>query len=263
MNGLLAAILARKAEEVAERAGRENLRALSRRVAGAPPPRGFRQALEARIAQDRSGVIAECKRASPSRGLLRDAYDPAAIAQSYERGGAACLSVLTDRDYFQGDDAHLRAARDACALPVLRKDFVIDPWQVYESRVLGADCVLLIVAAVGDPLLSELCALALELEMDVLMEVHDARELERALATPTPLIGINNRDLRTFETHLETTLALAPRVTGGRLVVSESGIAGPDDLRRLRRAGINAFLVGEAFMRAEDPGEKLATLFRP
>lgn len=261
MSDVLERILAVKAREVAQRAAREDIRALSRRVDGAPPTRGFLEALQARIDRGDAGVIAECKRASPSRGLLRGDYDPGTIAASYEAAGAACLSVLTDREFFHGDDDHLRQAREACGLPVLRKDFIIDPWQVYESRLLGADCVLLIVAALGDPLLSELCVLAAELGMDVLMEVHDEQELERALATPAPLIGINNRDLRTFKTDLETTLRLAPRVPADRRVVAESGISRPAHVRRLREAGVAAFLVGEAFMRAHDPGAALAGLF--
>lgn len=261
MSDLLERILAVKAREVAQRAAREDIRALSRRVDGASPTRGFLEALQARIDRGDAGVIAECKRASPSRGLLRGDYDPGTIAASYEAAGAACLSVLTDREFFHGDDDHLRQARAACSLPVLRKDFIIDSWQVYESRLLGADCVLLIVAALGDPLLSELCVLAVELGMDVLMEVHDEQELERALATPAPLIGINNRDLRTFKTDLETTLRLAPRVPADRRVVAESGISRPAHVRRLREAGVAAFLVGEAFMRADDPGAALAGLF--
>lgn len=261
MTDVLRRILARKSEEVAERAGREDLRSLSRRVEDAPAPRAFVQALEERIGRGEPGVIAEIKRASPSKGLLRDPFEPAAIAGSYERGGAACLSVLTDRDFFQGSEAHLEAARAACSLPVLRKDFILDPWQVYESRVLGADCILLIVAVLGDPLLTELSVLAMDLGMDVLVEVHDKAELQRALETPARLIGINNRDLRSFDTSLNATLTLAPRVPDDRLVVAESGIADAEDVRRLREAGIQAFLVGEAFMRADNPGARLAELF--
>ncbi len=227
MNDVLSRILARKAEEVAERAAREDLRALRRRVEEAPAPRGFARALAARVARDQNAVIAEVKRASPSKGLLRDPFEPDAIASSYERGGADCLSVLTDSDFFQGDTAHLELARRACALPVLRKDFIIDPWQVYETRLMGADCVLLIVAALGEPALQELCVLAMELDMDVLVEVHDEHELERALATPAPLVGINNRDLKTFETRLETTERLPPMVPPDRVVVAESGISEP------------------------------------
>lgn len=261
MSDVLQRILRSKAEEVAERASRRNLAALSREVEDAPPLRGFAEALEAKAGRGDNAVIAEAKRASPSRGLLREPYDPAAIARSYERGGAACLSVLTDAHYFRGEADHLRAARAACTLPVLRKDFIIDPWQVYEARLMGADCILLIVAALGEPVLEELCVLALELGMDVLVEVHDEAELERALATPAPLIGINNRNLRTFETDLGTTEALAPRVPPDRVVIAESGIARAADVARLRATGVRAFLVGEAFMRAEDPGARLTGLF--
>lgn len=261
MNDVLARILRSKAEEVAGRAAERGLRALSLEMEDAPPPRGFAEALRRRVEGDENAVIAEVKRASPSKGLLRDPFDPAAIAASYERGGAACLSVLTDAPYFQGSREHLRQARAACSLPVLRKDFIIDPWQVYEARVLGADCILLIVAALGEPALEELCVLAMDLEMDVLVEVHDEAELERALATPAPLVGINNRDLRTFETDLGVTEALAPRVPADRIAVAESGIGGTGDVSRLRDAGVRAFLVGETFMRAPDPGDSLAGLF--
>lgn len=261
MNDVLTRILRSKAEEVAENASRRDLRTLSQEVGDAPPVRGFAAALKAKAGRGDNAVIAEVKRASPSKGLLRDPFDPAAIARDYERGGAACLSVLTDAPFFQGEPAHLQAARAACTLPVLRKDFIIDPWQVYEARVMGADCILLIVAALGEPVLEELCVLALELGMDVLAEVHDGTELERALATPAPLIGINNRNLRTFETDLGITEELASRVPSDRLVVAESGIAERPDVMRLRAAGIRAFLVGEAFMRAHDPGERLAALF--
>jgi indole-3-glycerol phosphate synthase len=206
-------------------------------------------------------VIAEVKKASPSKGVIRADFHPAQIARSYERGGAACLSVLTDVDFFQGSDAYLQQARAACALPVLRKDFVIDDYQVYEARTLGADCVLLIVAALGDAALAELSGLALELGMDVLVEVHDIDELERALQVPVPLVGINNRNLRTFEVSLDTTLAMRDMVPKDRLLVTESGIVTPQDVALLRSHGVEAFLVGEAFMRAPDPGSELARLF--
>jgi indole-3-glycerol phosphate synthase len=230
------------------------------RARAAPPARDFVAALRAKIAAGRPAVIAESKRASPSMGLLRKDYDPAAIARSYERGGAACLSVLTDREYFQGAPEHLEAARAACALPVLRKDFMIDAYQVFESRAMGADCILLIAAAIGLPLMQELESVALGLGMAVLVEVHDGAELERALQLGTPLVGINNRDLRTFETRLETTLQLQSRVSAPRIVVSESGIAKADDVTRLWRKGVCAYLVGEACMRASDPGAALADL---
>jgi indole-3-glycerol phosphate synthase len=206
-------------------------------------------------------VIAEIKKASPSKGLLREPFDPPAIAASYAAHGAACLSVLTDERFFQGSLDDLRAARAACSLPALRKDFVVDPWQVYEARAHGADCILLIVAALDDARLTEFEAIAHALSMDVLVEVHDAAELDRALALKTPLVGVNNRNLRSFEVSLDTTLALLPRIPGDRMVVTESGILGPADVARMRQAGVNAFLVGEAFMRAPDPGEALATLF--
>ncbi len=258
---ILRRILRRKAEEVVERSSALPLRELSARCEQAPVPRGFIDALERRIAAGNAAVIAEIKRASPSRGLLREAFDPAAIAASYEQGGAACLSVLTDRDYFQGDDAHLQAARAACALPVLRKDFIVDAYQIYEARALGADCILLIVAALGDAQLVEFSGLASHLGLDVLVEVHDTGELERALALDVRMIGINNRDLRNFETRIETTLALLPSIPAGRLVVTESGIHTPEDVARLRGAGVHVFLVGEAFMRAGDPGRELERLF--
>jgi indole-3-glycerol phosphate synthase len=234
---------------------------MERRARAAPPPRDFLGALRARIAARQPAVIAEVKRASPSKGLLRADFRPADIARSYERGGAACLSVLTDREFFQGAPEHLAQARGACALPVLRKDFIVDPYQVYEARALGADCILLIAAALPLAQLRKLEAVARELGMAVLAEVHDAAELEAALALETPLIGINNRNLRTFETRLETTFTLSARVPAPRVVVTESGIGTVDDVRMLRNAGIQAFLVGEAFMRAEDPGRALSQLF--
>ncbi len=209
----------------------------------------------------RPAVIAEIKRASPSKGLLRENFDPAAIARSYEKAGAACMSVLTDAGFFQGSSAHLQQARAACALPTLRKDFLIDPYQAYEARAIGADCVLLIAACLEDRQMRELEALALELGMAVLVEVHDAAELERALALKTPLVGINNRNLRTFETRLETTLELLPLVPKDRIVITESGILSPADVARMRAAGVHTFLVGEAFMRAPDPGAALRKLF--
>ena len=261
MSDILQTILRRKAEEVAERSARVSLRELSARCEGAPVPRGFAAALQAKVDAGLPAVIAEVKKASPSKGVIRPDFRPGEIAASYERGGAACLSVLTDVDFFQGADAYLQQARAACALPVLRKDFVVDAYQVYEARVLGADCVLLIVAALGDAALAELSHLALELGMDVLVEVHDIDELERALQVGAPLVGINNRSLRTFEVSLDTTLALKPAVPADRLLVTESGIATRDDVARMRAAGVHAFLVGESFMRAPDPGAELARLF--
>jgi len=263
---VLARILARKVEEVAERNRRLPRAELFARLADAPPPRGFAASIEAKIASGHAAVIAEVKKASPSKGVIRVDFDPAAIARSYEAGGAACLSVLTDVDFFQGDDAYLRQARAACALPVLRKDFIVDGYQVDEARVLGADCVLLILAGLEDALLHDLSAQALELGMDVLAEVHDANELERALRLPAvagraPLLGVNNRDLRSFEVSLDTTLALRAQVPAGRRLVTESGVMDAVDVRRLRGAGIDAFLVGEAFMRAADPGAALRGMF--
>lgn len=262
MSDILKKILARKAEEIRERSGRVSLHELSARAADMASTRGFVNALEAKIAAGQAGVIAEVKKASPSKGVMRADFHPAEIARSYEAGGAACLSVLTDVDFFQGADAYLQEARGACSLPVLRKDFTIDPYQIYEARTLGADCILLIVAALGDAALLELSLLAAELDLDVLCEVHDAEELERALALPVPLIGVNNRDLRTFETTLDTSLALKSRMAGDdRVLVAESGIHTREDVARLRAADIHAFLIGEAFMRAEDPGLALGRLF--
>ena len=220
------------------------------------PVRDFVAALRKR----RPAVIAEIKKASPSRGVLRADFDPAAIARSYEESGAACMSVLTDKQFFQGDPEHLKAARAACALPALRKDFVIDPWQVHESRMLGADCILLIAACLSREEMLDLERVAHSLGMAVLVEVHDGDELEKAAALKTPLLGVNNRNLRTFEVSLETTLRMLPRIPAGRVVVTESGIVARGDVRRMRDAGVHAFLVGEAFMRADDPGEALAQL---
>ncbi|XQA63142.1 indole-3-glycerol phosphate synthase TrpC [Xanthomonas sacchari] len=258
---ILRTILARKADEIAERSARVPLAELVARAEAMPPTRGFARALQAAIVNGDPAVIAEVKKASPSKGVIRPDFHPADIAVSYEFGGAACLSVLTDEDFFQGHDRYLQQARDACTLPVLRKDFTIDPYQVYEARTLGADCILLIVAALDDLQLAELSSLALQLGMDVLVEVHDIDELERALQVPAPLIGINNRNLRTFEVSLQTTLSMQDAVPRDRLLVTESGILGPDDVALMRGAGVHAFLVGEAFMRAEEPGEALRQLF--
>lgn len=261
MSNILTTILTRKVEEVRERMTRVPLDELVARCREMPDPRGFAEALEAKIAVGLPAVIAEIKKASPSKGVIRADFHPAEIAASYERGGAACLSVLTDIDFFQGSDEYLVAARGNCTLPVLRKDFVIDPYQVYEARALGADCILLIVAALEDAALLQLTLLAAELDLDVLVEVHDGVELERALDLPAQLIGINNRDLRSFAVSLDTTLALKNRLPPERLLITESGIAAPADVARLRDAGVHAFLVGEAFMRADDPGTELARLF--
>lgn len=261
---ILEEILATKREEVAERKRRLLLRDLEEIATEmVSPPLDFRGALERRILSGQPAVIAELKRASPSKGVLRERFDPRAIAKSYAERGAAALSVLTDHRYFQGAEAYLQLAKSASGLPALRKDFLIDPYQVVEARAIDADAVLLIVAALSDAQLSELTSLALSLGMAVLVEVHDERELSRALALSRPeiLIGINNRDLHTFETTIETTLRLLPEIPPGYLVVTESGIQSREDVARLREAGVQAFLVGEAFMRAEDPGEALERLF--
>jgi indole-3-glycerol phosphate synthase len=234
---------------------------MERRALAAPPLRDFAGALRARLDRGAAAVIAEIKRASPSKGLLRADFDPSAIARSYVAGGAACLSVLTDATFFQGSADHLRAARAACVLPILRKDFVVDPYQVFEARAMGADCILLIVAALETAQMLELERTAQSLGLAVLAEVHDGAELERAARLAAPLLGINNRNLRTFETRLETTLDLLPRVPAGRLLVTESGILAPRDVARMRAGGVHAFLVGEAFMRAADPGAALRELF--
>ncbi|AGY91390.1 hypothetical protein SPICUR_01855 [Spiribacter curvatus] len=258
---ILRRIIALKAEGVAARRRQVSAGHLDSQLADAPPVRGFRAALEARVAAGQAGVIAEIKKASPSKGVLREDFDPAAIARSYEQGGAACLSVLTEEDFFRGADAHLKEARAACQCPVIRKDFITEDYQVLEARVLGADCVLLIVAALDDGQLLALYERARSLGMDVLVEVHDSAELDRALTLGADLIGINNRDLRTFETTLETTARLAPSVPEGVRLVTESGIHTRDDVAAMRARGIDAFLVGEAFMRADSPGDRLAELF--
>jgi indole-3-glycerol phosphate synthase len=256
-------IVARKVEEVAERRARVSLAELEALAKQADAPRGFAQALRDRVARREAAVIAEVKKASPSKGIIRERFMPAEIARSYETGGAACLSVLTDIDFFQGDDAYLQQARSACSLPVIRKDFMIDPYQIVESRALGADCVLLIVANLQDGQMAELAAVAKEQNLDVLVEVHDGDELERALRLDTPLLGINNRNLHTFEVSLNTTLELKNRVPADRLVVTESGILGRADVELMAANDVYAFLVGEAFMRAEDPGAELKRLFFP
>ncbi|MFZ1574532.1 MAG: indole-3-glycerol phosphate synthase TrpC [Chromatiaceae bacterium] len=258
---ILRKIMDRKAVEVAERRQRRSLASLEAELAVASPTRGFAAALVAKVAAGLPAVIAEIKKASPSKGVLRADFHPAQIALSYERGGAVCLSVLTDVDFFQGCDDYLREARAACALPVIRKDFILDPYQVLEARVLGADCILLIAACLTDAEMRDLNALALSLGLDVLIEVHDRGELERALPLPGRLIGINNRDLRSFRVSLDTTLGLIEAIPPGRLLVTESGILDRADVARMRAQGVNAFLVGEAFMRADDPGAELRRLF--
>jgi indole-3-glycerol phosphate synthase len=261
MSDILKKILARKAQEVAAAKRERPLRRVRDEARTAAPPRDFVAALRAKISRGQAAVIAEIKKASPSKGLLRARFDPAEIAASYAAHGAACLSVLTDRDFFQGAPEHLTAARNACALPVLRKDFMLDAYQIFEARVLGADCILLIVAALDLGRMQDLESLAHELGMAVLVEVHDAAELESALALRTPLIGINNRDLRSFDTRLATTLELLPRVPEGRIVVTESGIRARADADLMQENGVNAFLVGEAFMRAPEPGVELEQIF--
>ncbi len=260
MSDILQTILATKREEIASARRQASDEEVARRARAAPPPRDFVGAIRARIAVRQPAVIAEIKRASPSKGLLRADFDPAAIATRYAASGATCLSVLTDREYFQGMPEHLVAARAACGLPVLRKDFIIDPYQVVDARALGADCILLIAGALDVRALQGLERVARDLGMAVLVEVHDEPELDAALQLETPLLGINNRNLRTFETRLETTLALLPSVPADRLVVTESGIASSADVRRMFAAGVGAFLVGETLMRAADPGRALAAL---
>lgn len=260
-SGILERILAVKAEEVATRRKAQSLESVAAEARSVQPARDFVGALRARIAQGVPAVIAEIKKASPSKGVLRPQFDPAAIAASYARHGAACLSVLTDVQFFQGRLEDLHAARAACGVPVLRKDFTIEPYQLYEARAAGADCILLIAAALGKAQMQELEGIAAGLGMAVLVEAHDAAELAAALELKTPLVGINNRNLRTFETRLETTLDLMRQVPADRLVVTESGIASRADVERMRAANVNCFLVGEAFMRAEDPGAELERLF--
>jgi indole-3-glycerol phosphate synthase len=261
MADVLRRILAAKADEIARARKARPQPALEAAARSAAPPRDFTGALRVRLDAGRPAVIAEIKKASPSRGVLREKFDPAAIAASYERHGAACLSVLTDAEFFQGSLEHMQRARGACALPVLRKDFTIDPYQVYEARSAGADCILLIVAALDVSRMRELERVARSLGMAVLVEAHDGDELDRALALETPLIGINNRNLRTFETRLETTLDLLGRIPEGRIVITESGILKREDVQTLRARHVGCFLVGEAFMRADDPGVALAGLF--
>jgi indole-3-glycerol phosphate synthase len=258
---ILKKILQVKAGEVAAGAAARPLRKLRAEVESAPEPRDFLGALRASREKGHAAVIAEIKKASPSQGVIRQAFDPAAIARSYAAAGASCLSVLTDKPFFHGQPEYLQQARAACGLPVLRKDFMIDPWQVYESRLMGADCILLIVRALGDAQMAELAGTASDLGMDALLEVHDAAELERALALKPPFVGINNRDLTSFRTDTGITLVLQHRIPKDCLVVTESGIKSREDVQHMRSHGIHGFLVGETFMRADDPGVKLAELF--
>jgi indole-3-glycerol phosphate synthase len=258
---ILKKILARKREEIDRRQAAMPMDELREMAKQAGPVRGFVQAIAAKIKAGKPAVIAEIKKASPSRGVLRADFRPAEIAQSYAWHGAACLSVLTDKDFFQGCEAYLQLARNACPLPVIRKDFLVDPYQIVEARAIGADCVLLIAAALDDAQMAALAALAGELGMDVLVEVHDADELHRALKLDVKLIGINNRDLRSFDVSLQTTLGLLWQIPDDRIVVTESGILAPEDVALMRSHGVHAFLVGEAFMKAGEPGEKLAELF--
>ena len=260
MNDILAKILAVKAEEVATARQLRSEAELLREAQARQDVRGFAQAIEDKIAAGKPGVIAEIKKASPSKGVLRENFDPSAIASSYAAHGAACLSVLTDVQFFQGSHDNLRRARAACSLPVLRKDFIVDPYQIISARAMGADCVLLIVAALTPTQLREYEQVAFDLGLDVLVEVHDAAELEVALTLNTPLLGINNRNLRTFETSLQNTLDLLPRIPDDKRVITESGILKPEDVKLMRDHKVDAFLVGEAFMRAADPGEELARI---
>ncbi|MBT3812083.1 MAG: indole-3-glycerol phosphate synthase TrpC [Gammaproteobacteria bacterium] len=258
---ILKKILATKAEEITKRKLRMSIADLANIISDTETPRGFARALQEKAANKKPAIIAEVKKASPSKGVIRENFRPVEIAQDYAMSGATCLSVLTDKEYFQGGEVNLQMARQACPIPVLRKDFMIDPYQIYESRALGADCILLIVAALTDTQMHELADTTKELGMDVLVEVHDSEEMQRALNLDTPLMGINNRNLRTFETSLQTTLDLQAMVPDERLVITESGIHTHDDVRLMMDNDIYTFLVGEAFMRAEHPGAKMRELF--
>ncbi|UVW35046.1 indole-3-glycerol phosphate synthase TrpC [SAR92 clade bacterium H455] len=258
---ILKKILARKHEEIAERSALVSIAQLIEKAQSAESPRGFAAALEAKLTAGQSAVIAEIKKASPSKGVIREDFDPAAIAESYERGGAACLSVLTDVDFFQGADKYLQMAREATQLPVIRKDFIIDDYQVYEARAMSADCILLIVSALTEEQLAHLHDLAISLGMDVLIEVHDGAELEIALKLDNPMVGINNRNLHSFEVSLDNTYQLLDKIPAGKIVITESGIHSADDVAAMRGHNVNSFLVGEAFMRSEEPGQRLAEMF--
>jgi indole-3-glycerol phosphate synthase len=258
---ILKKILAKKAEEVANRKQRMSIADLEEIAQGVEKPRGFYQALQHKVAAKKPAIIAEIKKASPSQGVIRENFEPITIGLDYAMNGATCLSVLTDKEFFQGAEAYLQMVRERCPLPVIRKDFMIDPYQIYESRALGADCILLIIAALGDGQMRELSDTAIKLGMDVLVESHDAAELERALALDTKLMGINNRNLRTFETSLQTTLDLKAMIPSDRIVITESGIHTQEDVQLMLDNDIYAFLVGESFMRAESPGQKMRELF--
>ena len=258
---ILKKIIDRKWQEVKERSANVSINELANQAKYSDKPRGFKAALEAKIAAGDPAVISEIKKASPSKGVLREHFVPAEIAQSYEQGGAACLSVLTDVDFFQGSDAFLQQARQACSLPVLRKDFMVDPYQIVEARAIEADCILLIVSALSDAQMQELNHCALELGMDVLVEIHDEAEFERAMDLPPNILGINNRNLHTFELSLDTTFNLLPKVPKGTLLVTESGILSQEDVKAMRDKNVHGFLVGETFMRADDPGAHLKKLF--
>jgi len=258
---ILKKILARKHEEIAERSAQVSIPQLIEKAKTASAPRGFAASIAAKIAAGQSGVIAEIKKASPSKGVIREDFDPAAIAQSYEKGGACCLSVLTDVDFFQGADDYLKMARSASTLPVIRKDFIIDEYQIYEARAMGADCILLIVSALSEEQLNQLHKVARSLGMDVLIEVHDGAELNIALKLDNPMVGINNRNLHSFEVSLENTYQLLSKIPDDKIVITESGIHSPADVAAMRQHNVNAFLVGEAFMRSEEPGERLAEMF--
>ena len=258
---ILKKIILRKLEEIQEGCDRVSLREMKRRALLAPETRSFVGAMLAKLESGQSAVIAEIKKASPSKGVLREPFDPVDIAKTYEQHGAACLSVLTDQDFFQGSNAYLQQVREAVDLPIIRKDFIVEDYQVYESRAIGADCILLIAAAIGDAQMSELTQTAMTLDMDVLIEVHNEEELERALRLPLPMIGINNRDLHSFDVSLENTIRMLDKIPDDRIVITESGILTRDDVQKMRSHSVNSFLVGEAFMRSADPGEKLAELF--
>ncbi len=260
-DNILNKIMTRKKEEVSIRSANVSLSQLKELILAQTAPRGFVKAIQDRIKAGEPAVIAEIKKASPSKGVIREDFHPDAIATNYQTGGACCLSVLTDVDYFQGNDNYLKIARNVCTLPVLRKDFMIDPYQIYEARAIGADCILLIVAALNDNQLQNLSEIARKLNLDVLIEVHDANELKRALKCHHPLIGINNRNLRTFKTSLQTTLDLLDQIPDDRIVVTESGISTVKDVAMMRENKVHTFLVGEAFMRADQPGQKLHELF--